>query len=226
MIGDWYSITIESLANVWDTILSFLPNLIGAIIVFLVGWLIAVWVGKLVALILKKIKLDVLFERTGWPEALEKAEIKINISDFIGQICKWILVVTFLLASVEILGFIQFADVLERVVGWLPNLIVAVAIFIIAVIFADILEKIIKAGAKKIEISYVSILGDIVKWAIYVFAGLAILTQLGVATAIVEALIFGLVATLSLAFGLAFGLGGKEAAAKLIEDLRKKLSEK
>jgi hypothetical protein len=226
MIGDWYSITIESLANVWDTILSFLPNLIGAIIVFLVGWLIAVWVGKLVALILKKIKLDVLFERTGWPEALEKAEIKISISDFIGQICKWILVVTFLLASVEILGFIQFADVLERVVGWLPNLIVAVAIFIIAVIFADILEKIIKAGAKKIEISYVSILGDIVKWAIYVFAGLAILTQLGVATAIVEALIFGLVATLSLAFGLAFGLGGKEAAAKLIEDLRKKLSEK
>jgi hypothetical protein len=76
------------------------------------------------------------------------------------------------------------------------------------------------------EISYIGFLGTLVKWAIYIFAGLAILLQLGVTPTIINTLIFGLIGTLSLALGLAFGLGGKDAAAKLIEDLKRRISEK
>jgi Ca2+/H+ antiporter len=115
---------------------------------------------------------------------------------------------------------------LKRIVLWLPNLIVAVAIFVVAIIVADILEKIIRASVKKMELGYGGFFGTLVKGAIYVFAVLAILLQLGVTPQIVNALIFGLIGTISLALGLAFGLGGKDAAAKFIEEIRKKLSEK
>jgi hypothetical protein len=226
MIQTWSTITLEALQSAWQGFLLFLPKLIGAIIVFIVGWFVSVGIGKLVAEILKKLKLDRFFERTGWKEALEKAELKVTVSEFIGAIFKWVLVIIFLLASIEILGLVQFAEFLRKIVWWLPNLIVAVAIFVVASIVAEILEKIIKASAKRMEISYVGFLGTLVKWAIYIFAGLAILLQLGVTPTIINALVFGLIGTISLALGLAFGLGGKEAAAKFIEDLKRKLSEK
>jgi small-conductance mechanosensitive channel len=226
MIQDWATVTLEALQKAWEGFLLFLPNLIGAIIVFLIGWFVALGIGRLVAEILKRVKLDRAFEKTAWKEALEKAEIKVSVSEFIGEICKWILVIVFLLAAIEILGLKEFAGFLKQIILWLPNLIVAVAIFVVAVIVAEFLEKIIKASVKKMEISYVGFFGGLVKLAIYIFAGLAILYQLGVAKEIVNALIFGIIATLSLALGLAFGLGGKDAAAKLIEEIKKKISEK
>lgn len=226
MTQNWLDITIEALQTGWREVLVFLPKLLISIAVFIIGWFVSVAVGKIISEVLKKLKLDRFFEKAGWKEALEKAEIKMSVSEFIGGVFKWISVIIFLLVSVEILGLVEFADFLKKIVWWLPNLIVAVAIFIVAVVVADILEKIIKASVKKIEISYAGLLGTVVKWAIYIFAGFAILIQLGVAPTIVNALVFGLIATLSLSLGLAFGLGGKDAAAKLIEEIRKKVSEK
>jgi len=226
MVQNWSLITLEALQTLWQGFLLFLPKLIGAVFVFLIGWFVALAVGKLIAGVLKKIKLDRLFEKTGWKEALEKAEIKVSVSEFIGEIFRWILVIVFLLAAVEILGLTQFAEFLKGIVLWLPNLIVAVAIFVVAIIIADILEKVVKASVKKIEVGYAGFFGALVKGAVYVFAALAILLQLGITPQIVNALIFGLIATISLALGLAFGLGGKDAAAKFIEEIRKKISEK
>jgi len=156
---------------------------------------------------------------------LEKAELKVNPSEFVGAIFKWMLIIVFLLVVVEILGFVQFAGVLDKLISWLPNLIVAVAIFVVAVIVADILDKVIRASVQKIGVKYVGALGGMVRWAIYVFAGLAILVQLGVAQSLINVLITAVFGMLALAFGLAFGLGGKDAAAKIIEDLRRKISE-
>ena len=226
MVQSWYLVTSEALQSLWQGFLLFLPKLIGAMIVFLIGWFVSLILGKLVTEVLKRIKLDRFFERAGWKEALEKADIKVTVSEFIGEIFKWILVIVFLLASVEILGLVQFAELLKKIVLWLPNVIVAVAIFVVAVIIADILEKMIRASVRKMDVGYGGFFGALVKGSIYIFATLAILFQLGVTPQIVSALIFGLIATLSLAFGLAFGLGGKDAAAKFIEEIQKKISEK
>ena len=226
MIEQWSTITYEALQSTWKGFLMFLPRLIGSMLVFIIGWLFSLGVGRIIAELLRRFKFNEIFERTGWKEGLEKAELKVNPSEFVGAICKWILVIVFLLASVEILGFVEFADFLKRVINWLPNLIVAVAIFVVAVILTYILEKVIKAGVKKMEIGYVSFLGTGVRWAIYIFAGLAILLQLGVTPSIINTLITGFVWMITIAIGLSFGLGGKDAAAKFIEDLKGKLSEK
>lgn len=226
MIQDWYIITNETLLNLWRGFLNFIPSLLAAIVVLVIGWLIAEAIGKLITRILKTLKLNQIFEKANWREALATAEIKVNISEFIGAICKWILFIVFLSISVEILGLVQFAALLGELIDWLPNLIIAVAIFVVAVIIADLLDRIIRASVKKMGVKYAGFLGALVRWAIYIFAGLAILLQLGVARAIIETVIMGFVGMIALALGLAFGLGGKEAAARLIEDLKEKISEK
>lgn len=225
-MADWLTITMNVFYLAWQRIAEFLPNFLAAIVVFLVGWFIAVWVKKLIVKILSTLKVDKIFERSGWEEALEKADIKVSISNFCGEIVKWILVIVFLMASVEIVGLRQFSEFLERILAWLPNLIAAIIIFIVAVIAADILGKVVKASAKKIGSGYVGIVESIVKVSIYVFAIFAILLQLGIARELVNAIIYGVIFALSLGFGLAFGLGGKDTVAKFVEDLRKKIEEK
>lgn len=229
MLVDWYQITSDALTSFWQSFLNFIPNFLVAVIVFIIGWLIALLIGKIITQILLRLKFNRLFEKADWREALEKAEIKVDPSEFIGAIFKWILVIVVLLISVQILLGLKvnpFEGLLDRLIAWIPNLIIAIVIFVVTVIVADLLDKIITASVKKIGVSYVGFLGALVRWAIYIFAALAILSQLGVVPALINTIVISFFGTMALAFGLAFGLGGKDAAARLIEDLRKKISEK
>ncbi|MFA5755157.1 MAG: hypothetical protein WC909_02225 [Candidatus Paceibacterota bacterium] len=221
----WSSITMNALYSAWENIVLFIPNLLAAIIIFIIGWILATWIGKLVAGILNKAKFNSIFEKTGWKEALEGADIKVEPSGFIGAICKWILVVIFLMIATDIMGWFTFAGVLASIIAWIPNLIVSIIILIVAIVIADIIEKLVKVSTKKMGVNFVNFLGVVVKWGIYVFAGLAVLLQLGVAPRIVEVLIIGFVGTLALSLGLAFGLGGKDAASRLIEEAKRKISD-
>jgi len=224
MVLDWIDVTIQALQNLWQGFLSFIPVLLGAVIVFIIGWFFSVGVGKLVAEVLKKLKLNQIFEKGAWRNALEKAEIKVDASAFVGAVVKWILIVVFLLAAVEILGLVQFAIFLKGVLGYLPNVIVAVLIFVVTVIVVDIVEKIVRAAVEGIKVGSGQIVSAVVKWSIWVFAILAILTQLRFEAAdwifeLIKMVFMGIV----LIAVVAFGLGGKDMAAEILQDLRKKL---
>lgn len=224
MIQDWSAITIQGLQSSWESILLFLPKFLGALVVFIIGWFIAIWIGKIIAAILEKIKFNELFTRTGWKSAFEKAEISIMPADFIGAIIKWILVIISLMIAADILEWVAFSTLLNEIITWVPNLLVAIAILIVAIVIADILEKMVKASAQKMGISFVNYLGSAIRWAIYIFAILAALLQIGVAPAIVNTLIIGFVGMFALAFGLSFGLGGKDMAARLLDDWKNKMN--
>lgn len=223
LVQTWAEATTFALLKLWDGFLNFIPSLIGAILVFLIGWFVAILIGKLVAEILTRIKLNQFFERAGWKTALEKAELKVNPSEFVGAIVKWILVIVFLLVAVEILGLVEFAGFLKSILAYLPNVIVAVLILIVTVIVVDIVEKIVRATVEGIRVGYGHLVSAIIKWSIWIFAILAILHQLGVARPFMETLFTGIVAMLVLAIGISFGLGGKEVAAEILQDLRKRL---
>jgi hypothetical protein len=226
MIQDWSLITVQALQGAWEEVLYFLPNLLAAIIIFVLGWFVAIWIGRLVAGVLNKLQFDALFEKTGWKEALSNADVKVEPSSFIGAVCKWLLVIVFLMIVTDIMGWVAFAGVLASIVAWMPNLLIAIIILVVAIVIADIIEKIVKVSTKKMGVSFVNFLGTMVKWAIYIFAVLAVLIQLGITSEIVKILMMGFVGTLTLALGLSFGLGGKDAAARLIEDARRKMSDK
>jgi len=224
-VQSWSSITVNALQNLWEGFIDFIPELIGALIVLIIGWLIASWIGKLVAEILKRLRIDRIFEKSKWDEALEKAEFKMKMSEFIGGIIKWILVIVFLMATVEILNLKAFSNFLGSIVAWLPNLVVAAAIFVVAVILSDFIEKLMKAIVSKMDVGYTKVLGSIIRWAIWIFAILAILSQLGVAEVIINTLVQGFVGLIVISSAIAFGLGGKDVAKEILQGLRNKMKE-
>ena len=226
MLNDWIDITIESLKNVWQGFIDFIPRLIGALVLFIIGWIISVAIGKLVAEVLRRIKFNRIFEKGGWKTALEKAEIKVDASGFIGAIFKWVLMIVFLAAAIEILGFVQLTGFLTDVLNYLPNVVVAAFIFVIAVIIADILEKVVRAAVESVKVGYGQVVGAIVKWSIWVFAILAILSQLKIEAAdwivnLINIVVVGIVAMIA----IAFGLGGKEVAGEILRNLRNKFKQ-
>ncbi len=219
---DWY-ILYKVLGDFLAGLLPVLGKVIVAIIVFIVGWYVSVGVGKLIAEILKRVKFNRLFDDGAWKKALDKADVKVDPSEFIGSIFKWSLVLVFLLAVVEIIGLTQFGEFLKgQVLPFVPDVITAVLIFVAAIIIADILEKVMRAAVEGMGSGYAKMAGIIVKWAIWIFAIFAILMQLGVASALIQTLFTGLVAVIVISAGLAFGLGGKDAAREIVEDLRDK----
>jgi hypothetical protein len=223
MIENWSGITLLALQDFWQGFLNFMPSLIGALIVLLVGWFISDWVGKLVTEILRKFKFDKIFERTQWQDALEKADFKVSVSHFIGELVQWALMIVFLLASVEILGSYQLSVFLNRIINWLPNLVVAVSIFVVTVIIADFAKKIIQAFVEKAGVAHSQFVGSIVQASIWVFAVFAILIQLGIAKELIQILFTGIISLVVISCSIAFGLGGKDLAKDILEGLRGRL---
>ena len=182
-------------------------------------------IGRIVTALLNKIKLNQALKRMGWEEAFAKAEIKLNASRFIGEIVKWIFVIVFLMLASEIIGLTEFSDFLEKILAYLPNVVVAALIFVVAVFVSDISYRVVVATSEKAKIKYSKALGVIIRWTIWFFAILAILAQLQVAKDLVKALTYGFVAIFVIAGGLAFGLGGKDLAAEVLRKLKENITE-
>ncbi len=227
ILVDWLKIVQKSLESLGTGVADFVPNLLGALAVFIVGWVIAAGVGKLVADILKRIRFNQIFEKGDWKQALEKAELDVDPAEFVGAIFKWVLVVVFLLAAVEILGFETFADYLKDVLAYLPNVVVAALILVIAVIVADIAEKLVRAAVEGTKVGHAHLIGSVVRWFIWIFAIFSALLQLDVAVlpiqVLIQTFVQGLGYGLALAFAIAFGLGGKDIAADFLQELKRKM---
>src|SRR3989338_5943180 len=132
-----------------QNLISFVANLILAIVVFVIGYLISVGIGKIVTEILKSVRFNKLFDKEGWHHALQRANVDVNPSEFIGAIIKWVFVIVSLLIAVDILKLSQFGGVLTQVINYLPNVVVAALIFVVAVIISDIIEKVIRVGVER-----------------------------------------------------------------------------
>ena len=220
-IQTWGEVLVQEFYETWLGVVGFAPRLIVAIIVFVVGWVIAMALGKVVAQVIHTLKVDKALQSIGVEEPIERAGIKLDVGAFIGALVKWFVIIVFLTATVEVLGLSQVTDFLkDDVLGYLPNVFVAALILVAAALIADAVSRLVTGSAKAAALPSAGFLGGVSKWAIWVFALLAALYQLGIAGPMVQTLFIGVVAALSLALGLAFGLGGKETASKYLERLR------
>jgi hypothetical protein len=209
---------------------SFLGILIWAIIVFIIGYLISVGIGKLIAEILKSVKFNRLFEKEGWKSALQRANIEVNPAEFIGAIFKWIFIIVSLMVAVDILKLTSFAGLLNKVLDYLPNVVVAVLVFVVAIVITDIVEKLVRVTVERLKVGSGYIASSVVKWAIWIFTFFLILDQLLPTSLLIKTLytsiVYGIVGALALGIGLAIGLGGKETAGKMISDMYRKIEQK
>ena len=211
-------------------LIAFVASLVVAIVIFIIGYLISVGIGKVISEILKSVKFNKLFEKEGWRKALQRANIDINPSEFIGVIFKWVFVVVTLLIAVDILGLTTFAGFLTEVLNYLPNVIVAVLVFVVAVVITDIVEKVVRASVERLRVGSGYMVSSIVKWAIWVFTFFLILDQLLPDSTLIKTLytsiVYGLVGAVALGAAIAIGLGGKDTAGKYIAEMARKIEER
>jgi small-conductance mechanosensitive channel len=184
-------------------------------------------IEKFVAKLITLTRVDSILATTGLRELLAKAGVELNSGAFVGALIKWFLVIVFLVASFDILGLSQVNEFLRGVVlSYLPNVIAAVLILLASAIVAEFLKKVVIGSAKAAGVAKSAFLGSVTKWAIWIFAILTALTQLGIAVSIIQTVFIGVVAALALAIGLSFGLGGRDAAARAIEKMRDEVSDR
>ena len=225
VIQTWVQVLQQSFYNLLWGVISFIPSLLAAVIIFLVGWFVGSLLGRVVDEAIKAISIDHILRASGLEDAVHRAGYKLNSGAFLGALIKWFVIIVFLMASLQLLGLAQVTYFLQEIVlSFLPQVIVAVFVLLVAAVVAEVAQGVVVGAARAAGIRSAGFAGTVAKWAIWSFAIIVALSQIGIATAYFQTLFTGLVVALSLAFGLAFGLGGQETAARFLEKTRDGMS--
>jgi len=215
----------SSLLSLWGNVAGFLPRLVAAVVVFIVGWLIAMLLGKVAWHVVRAVRLDRGLEAVGFRKFWERSGYKVNTPMFFYEAVKWFFIVVFLMAATDILGLVQVTEFLRTVVFYIPNVIIAALVLLIGVLLARFLESLVRGSVKAAQLTSANVLGSLTKWSVVVFSLLVALAQLRVADEIIRIVVIGFVAAFALATGLAFGLGGRAHAEEWISKMRRHVGE-
>jgi len=227
LLNTWGEVLTLSFQNLWVGVLNFVPNLVIAIIILVLGWLVGVLFGRAIWQVFKSLKVDDALRRAGFESFVQRGGIELDSGAFIGGLVKWFVIVIFLVAALDVLGLSQVNFFLQEIVlGYLPSVIVAALVLLVAGVIGDITGRVVVTAAKTAGVESAHFAGAVAKWAVWIFAILVALSHLGIAAAFSQTLFTGVVIAVSLALGLSFGLGGQEAASRFIERLRGEMSGK
>ncbi|MDQ3245194.1 MAG: hypothetical protein M3P22_02545 [bacterium] len=223
----WGDVFNSSLQGLWWGFIQFAPKLIVAIILFIIGWVVSSIVAKAFEQFVGMLKVDKLLSSAGAENVFRKAGISLNSGYFIGQIMRWFVLLVFLLPSLSLVGLDSIGFFIkEDVLGFLPRVIIAAFILIIATIVSEAISKAIMIGSKSMNVTSANMLGSIAKYAVWVFAFIIAFGQLGIADAYMQILFTGLVAMLALGGAIAFGLGAKDSAGRFVSKIAGEMSNK
>lgn len=224
LVQTWTEVFTQSVQDIGAGLIQFIPDLFAALVIFVIGWIVGAVLGRIVSQVIKSIKVDNALRGAGLEEVFNRAGFNLDSGRFLGGLVKWFIIIVFLVASLEVLGLNQVTIFLQLVLLYLPNVIVAVLILLAAAVIADVMQNVVVGSAKAGNFGSAHFLGAVTRWSIWIFAILAALSQLGVASAFVQTIFTGVIVALSLALGLAFGLGGQDAAARYIEKVKSEIA--
>lgn len=221
----WGDVFNASLQDLWWGFIQFAPKLLIAIIFFIIGWVIGSIVARALEQVFGALKVDKLFASVGADGFFRKAGMNLNTGHFIGELAKWFIVIVFLLPSLTLVGLDSIAFFLRDVVlNFLPQVIVAALVLVIATFVSEALSKTVRASAKTMSLTSANMLGTVTKYAVWIFAFIIALGELGVAAYYMSVLFTGIIAMISIGGALAFGLGGRDAAARFIDKVSSEIS--
>lgn len=221
---DWNILVTDPLREMLTRIMAYLPVLLGALIIFVIGWLVAKTLKRVVEWLLKTLHFETLAEKAGVSEAMRKGDLKMTVSQIVSGLVYWLIMIMVLVMVVNALGMPKASDILERLFAYVPRVIAALFVLVVALFLAAFVSGIVRTTAANAKLPHPELLAGISRWAIIVFAITISLAQLGIAPIFVTTTFNILLAGIVLALALAFGLGGKDAAARYLDELRQKKS--
>jgi hypothetical protein len=210
-INDW----TDSLLLAWNNFVAAIPAIVGALLILVIGWILSNILATITDRVLERLGADRLYAEHGGQQIYGEAGSRVVPSDIGAELVRWVVRLVFLVAAANVLGLTQVSELLNQVILWIPNLIVAAVILLVAPLIGRFLRGVIEVGAGQMGFTNAPLLGRIAEAAIIAFAVIIAINQIGIAADLVNILFIGIVGALALAFGLAFGLGGRDVAAEL-----------
>jgi hypothetical protein len=218
-ITDLPSALLTGLTAGLVALIAALPAILGALLILVLGWIISGFVAGLVGRALRAVRVDQVADRSGIHGALRRAQVHANVSDVLAGVTKWYLRLVFILMAADAVKLTTVSTIVNQVLAFIPNLVVAAAILAVFGWLAGFVRNAV-TGALRSTMPNANTIGVLAYVATFGFGLIAAATQIGVATALIDILFAGIVAGLALAFGLAFGLGGRDEAAQMWRQLR------
>lgn len=214
--SNWSEALLASLAAAMAIFFAAVPKLIGFALIIVIGWFVASLLEKGIRGVLHAIKFDRLAERAGFAGFVQKMGVKGDSSGFLAALGKWFIRLIVLVVAFDALGLPAISDVLRQLLLWLPNLVVALVVLVIGGLLANAASTLVRGATAQAGFDNPDGLAKVASVAIWAFAIVIAVNQIGIAAALVNTLLMGLVGAIALAAGLAFGLGGRETAAEIV----------
>ena len=223
---EWENLITEPVRQMLSKILSYLPVLLGALVILIVGWIVAKAIRRVLDWLLKTIRFDTLADKAGISEILRKGDLKISDREVVSGLVYWLVIIMVLVMVVNALGLPKASDVLESLFAYVPNVIAALLVLVVALFLASFVSGIVHTAAGNANLPRPEIFAGVSRWAIVIFAATISLEELGIAPLLVSTTFNIVLGGVGLALALAFGLGGKDAVARYLEELKERHSKK
>ncbi|MEO7912087.1 MAG: small-conductance mechanosensitive ion channel [Roseiflexaceae bacterium] len=215
-ITDWGAAIWASLTGALALLFAAIPRVLGFLIILLIGWIIAGLIATAVGALLRAVRFNDLARRAGISDFVQKMGVGTDPAGLMATIARWFIRLIVLVIAFDALGLPAVSQVLQQFLLWIPNLVVALVILVIAGLAANALGNLVRGATAQAGFSNPDLLSAIARIAVWSFGIVIAVNQIGIAQTLVNTLFFGLVGALALALGLSFGLGGRDTAGEIV----------
>jgi hypothetical protein len=216
--NEWGAALATSVATALSLFLAAIPRIIGFLIILIIGWIISGLLAAGVAALLRAVRFNELAQSSGFAGFVRNMGIRKDSSGLLADIVKWFVRLIVLVVAFDALGLPAVSEVLQQFLLWIPNLVVAVVVLVIAGLAANALGNLIRGATAQAGFENPDLLATIARVAVWSFGIVVAVNQIGIAQALVNTLFMGFIGALALAAGLAFGLGGRETAGQIVQN--------
>jgi len=225
-MSSWQVVLLEPARTVLSQIGKFLTDALLVIVILIIGWIISRVIKAVVIKGLRTVKLDDLSDSIGLDSLLEKGGITYSTSELIGVICYWLSILVSFMVAINAVGLYIAADLLNKVVLYVPNVIAAIFILILGMFVATVLRNIVLTAANNAGLSQTKLLSKVVETIVIAFSIFVALEQLHIGIRITELTLSIMLGAVGLGLALAFGLGCRDIAGKFVGELIEKMKSK
>ena len=217
-----FDVFLASLNQFWVQVVNFVPKLLAVVVILFFGWIIAKLVRTAVKRILELVKFDNFAEKSGLEAFMNSGDVNVTLSGIISQVLYWLVIIMFLITGANMLGLTEVAQLLHDLAAYLPRIILAILVMIFGTLLARFINRLVFAWLHSIKFERALVVSTSVEYGIQILALFIALEQLGIGVQLINSLFVIVFGAIFLALALAFGLGGRDRAAKVIEELSNK----
>ena len=217
---DWLTfVVVDPVKAMLIRIWGYIPAIAGAIVILIIGWLIAKLIETVIVKILKAVRLDAASDKAGIANVLARGDIKISLSELIGALVYWVVILIVIATALGTLNLTVASDMVARLIEYIPNILAAIFILVVGAFVADFVTTIVRTTAGNAGIKRAGVLAKIVKTIIMIFAVVIAIEQLKIASTVIVLAVNIVLISIGVGIALAFGLGCKDIAGKFVQDI-------